>query len=312
MDAKVLEYFLRVTELGSINRAASELGLSQPSLSRWLSLLEHDVGTPLLTRTSRGVRPTDAGEQLAESARPILRQLDLLRDEVSRHATTQIALGMPSALQHLVTAPFTAHILADHPNLTLRIHEGINNSVRLLMENGSVDVGILAATERRPETFDMRPLVVERLMLVGSPSSDFPASREITSRQLGDFQLILPGRPNRIRAEVERTIANAGATFKRHIEAETLSLCLELTRRGLGHTVMPYSAIHARIANDQNLVALPIADVDLTWSLCSNRARIHTVTVQRIVSTLREFVSRQIADGAWPHATLAGGGGAGL
>jgi molybdenum-dependent DNA-binding transcriptional regulator ModE len=43
MDVRVLEYFLRVVELGSINRAAEELGLSQPSLSRWLSLLEHDI-----------------------------------------------------------------------------------------------------------------------------------------------------------------------------------------------------------------------------------------------------------------------------
>jgi len=48
VEAKLLEYFLRVVELGSINRAAAELNLSQPSLSRWLSLLEREIGSALL------------------------------------------------------------------------------------------------------------------------------------------------------------------------------------------------------------------------------------------------------------------------
>jgi LysR family nitrogen assimilation transcriptional regulator len=306
MDPKILDYFLRVTELGSINRAASELGLSQPSLSRWLTLLERDVGTPLLTRTSRGVRATDAGEQLAERARPILRQLDLLRDEISHEAVTQVALGMPSALQHLVTAPFVAQVVRDYPNANLRLHEGINNSIRTLMENGSVDIGMMTSAERPPESFDTRPLVRERLMLVGPPSDRLDTRRDVPAGELRHFELVLPGRPNMIRAEIESAIAQSGGTFRRHIEAETLSLCLELARQELGHTVMPYSAIHARLADDTSLIAVPIAGVDLTWAICVNRTRLHTVTVQRIVAALRDFVTTRITAGTWPHARLIG------
>ncbi len=50
MDTKVLAYFLRVDELVGIKSAATELGLSQLFLSRWLALLEREIGTPLLTR----------------------------------------------------------------------------------------------------------------------------------------------------------------------------------------------------------------------------------------------------------------------
>lgn len=305
MDTKVLEYFLRVAELGSINRAATELGLSQPSLSRWLALLEREIGTPLLTRTSRGVRTTDAGEQLAERTRPILRQIDLLRDEVGRTAVTQVALGMPSALQHIVTAPFVTRIARTYPDAVLRVHEGINNSIRALMEDGSVDVGMMAASERSPETFDMEPLVRERLMLVGPPSPDLTPGVPVSPRRLDRMSLILPGRPNRIRAAVEAAVAKTGGVFRRQIEAETLSLCLELTRQGLGNTVMPYSAIHARLAGDTALVWAPIEDAELTWELCVNRARIHTVAVQRIVTSLRDFVTDRLGAGEWPHAARA-------
>jgi len=60
MDLNQLEYFLRVAELGSINRAAKELGLSQPTLSRSLSQLEHDLGQQLVVRCRTGITITEA------------------------------------------------------------------------------------------------------------------------------------------------------------------------------------------------------------------------------------------------------------
>ena len=94
VEARLLEYFLRVVELGSINRAAAELRLSQPSLSRWLSLLEREIGSALLIRTKQGIRTTDAGQVLVERVQPVLRQLQLLRDEIGKKATSQVTLGL--------------------------------------------------------------------------------------------------------------------------------------------------------------------------------------------------------------------------
>jgi LysR family nitrogen assimilation transcriptional regulator len=65
MNLNQVEYFLRVAELGSINRAAKELGLSQPALSRSLSQLEHDLGQQLVVRCRTGITITEAGSVLA-------------------------------------------------------------------------------------------------------------------------------------------------------------------------------------------------------------------------------------------------------
>ena len=232
VEARVLEYFLRVVEHGSINRAAEELRLSQPSLSRWLNMLEHEIGTQLLIRTRRGVSLTDAGSLLVERARPILRQLDLLRQEIGEKGKTELAIGLPLSMQRLVTIPFVEQLSKAEPNVTLRIHEGINNALRKWMEEGQLDVAIMTNLEHAPANFETMPLMREQLVLVGDRHSRLRMDTPVPLSRLGIAHMILPGRPNVIRAYVENAVKRAGQTFRNRIEAETLTLCLELTRRG--------------------------------------------------------------------------------
>jgi molybdate transport repressor ModE-like protein len=74
MDLNQIEHFLRVAELGSINRAAKELGLSQPALSRSLSQLEQDLGQQLVVRCRTGITITEAGSILASRGLALLRE----------------------------------------------------------------------------------------------------------------------------------------------------------------------------------------------------------------------------------------------
>ena len=306
MEARVLTYFLRVVEHGSINRAAEELRLSQPSLSRWITLLEHEVGTQLLIRTRRGVRLTDAGALLVERARPILRQLDLLAEEIGQKGKTEPTLGMPLTMQRVVTVPFVEQLSQADPNVVLRIHEGINNALRKWMEEGVLDVAIMTNLEHAPANFETSPLVREQLVLVGDRHSGLRMDTPVPLSRIGVAHMILPGRPNVIRAYVEHAVTRAGHTYRNRIEAETLSLCLELTRRGLGYTVMPYCALHGRLDDSTELRGAPISGLSLTWDLCVNRARMHTVAVRAVAKSLRTFLEARIKSGDWPLAETTG------
>jgi LysR family transcriptional regulator, nitrogen assimilation regulatory protein len=303
VDPKLLEYFLRVAEIGSINRAASELRLSQPSLSRWLSILEREVGTPLLIRSRQGVRLNDAGTILAERAGRILRELQVLRDDIGRKAITQVALAMPSSMQRLVTAPFAQQTNIQQPHIRLRIYEGINNAVRRWMEQGQVDVAMMASTEQPPESFSTTPLVSEQLMLVGSRAANLRLDKPITLKQLGSADLILPGRPNVIRAHIERALRRVGHELQSRFEAETLSLCMELTRRGLGLTIMPSCALQeTELASGLSLA--PICNLRIIWCLHVNRARAHCTNVHAVAEALRTYQATQITSGRWRFAEL--------
>ena len=82
MDTRLLEHFLRIVELGSINRAARELGVSQPAVARALTQLEHDLGQRLVVRRRTGISLTDAGHILVSRAEHLLRQISSVREEL--------------------------------------------------------------------------------------------------------------------------------------------------------------------------------------------------------------------------------------
>jgi LysR family nitrogen assimilation transcriptional regulator len=98
---------------------------------------------------------------------------------------------------------------------------------------------------------------------------------------------------------VENTVRRHGYEYHNRFEAETLSLCLELARRGLGYTVMPYCALHGQLEEGSALSAAPIDKLSVTWALHVNRAREHAVVVRSLASALRNFISDQLKSGEW-------------
>ena len=304
MDARLIEYFLRVVEFGSINRAAADLRMSQPSLSRWLSILEHDVGTPLLIRTRQGVRVTDAGQSLMDGARPILRQLNMLRDEIGKKASTQIVLAMPISMERLITAPFAESIIRDHPHMQLRVYEGINNTIRQWMEAGALDLAVMTPLEKAPESFRQIPLLQEQLLLVGNRDAGLSLEEPVPLSRLNGIDLIMPGRPNVISALLENSLRRGGFTYSNRFEAESLSLCLELTRRGTGFTVMPYCALYQQMGETGELAAAPIDGLSVTWSLYLNLSREHSVSTRSLMDMLLKFVASNIRAQQWRFAHI--------
>src|SRR5690348_13953425 len=73
---RALECLVALVEVGSVTRAAESLGMSQPALSHQISALEREIGTPLVVRLTRGVRPTAAGLAVADEARLALGAAD--------------------------------------------------------------------------------------------------------------------------------------------------------------------------------------------------------------------------------------------
>src|SRR3954471_3713630 len=83
LDLRKLRYFVAVAEKLHFGRAADELHIAQPALSRQIRALEKDLGTPLLTRDSHGVALTDAGRQLLTDAETLLASAHAVRRRVT-------------------------------------------------------------------------------------------------------------------------------------------------------------------------------------------------------------------------------------
>jgi DNA-binding transcriptional LysR family regulator len=158
--------FVRVAESGSLSRAARELALSQPSVSRIIGRLEARLRTKLLLRTTRSISLTEAGALYLERARHLLAEMEeaeqATRGVDSLHGVVRLAMPVLYGARAII--PALAPFLAKHPDLKVEI---IMNDARQNLVADSVDVAIRLGVRRLEDSsFGARRLAsVERLVI---------------------------------------------------------------------------------------------------------------------------------------------------
>lgn len=121
-DLEAIRAFVEVVETGGFSRAAARLGVSKSILSRRVSALEADLGARLLSRTTRGVSPTEAGLEFKLRAERILADLEEAREAVAQSGeslggTLRIALPLSFGLRHV--QPVLQELALEHPRLKI-------------------------------------------------------------------------------------------------------------------------------------------------------------------------------------------------
>lgn len=298
MDSRILEYFLRVAELGSINRAATDLHLSQPALSRHIGSLEHELNVKLFVRTTGGVQLTDAGKLLSQRARPLLRQLTILKGEVGELATGQLAVGVSPSWQGVFTSHLVERMVTHFPAVSLRVCEGVSNVLRDYMLSGLLDLAIVPFDSSPIIGYRQTPLVREPLLLVGSRESKLCPDIPIPISFLDGMKLVLPGRNNMLRTQVEHALIRANLTFALTLETDTITLCLELAQKGLCQTVVPACTLYNSGVSDK-VKAAPIKGMYLTWALFENEGRSHSQAVREGKRLIYCTIEQRLMEGKW-------------
>lgn len=146
MDLKSLRYFLAIAEEGSISAAAESLNLSQPNISRQMTLLEKELGAKLFERGSRRIVLTEEGMLLRRRAVEILQLADTAVTEIGSAGkdvigTVRIGCGETDAMR--VVARAIRRFSETHPMVRFELHSGNAEDVSDLLERGLVDFGVL-------------------------------------------------------------------------------------------------------------------------------------------------------------------------
>lgn len=124
-DLGSLAMFLAVAEERSFTRAAAKLGISQSALSHSLRRLEAKLGLRLLTRTTRSVAPTEAGERLLETLRPALDDIDASLASLTKlreRPAGNVRITTSEHAAHSVLWPVIDRLTAVHPDLQVELN----------------------------------------------------------------------------------------------------------------------------------------------------------------------------------------------
>jgi DNA-binding transcriptional LysR family regulator len=183
-----LTVFVRVGESGSFTRAARDMDLSQPSVSRIVGDLEARLGVKLLLRTTRRLTLTAAGEKFLERARGILAELDDAEDAArgvdSLRGTIRVALPVVFGTREVI--PRLPNFLDRHP--LLRIELRLSDRYQDLVAEG-VDVAIRLG-KLSDSTFGARKLVTLPRFLVASPAYLAARGTPLTPADLANHDCI--------------------------------------------------------------------------------------------------------------------------
>jgi LysR family transcriptional regulator, nitrogen assimilation regulatory protein len=263
VDLKQLEYFVRVAELSSFTRAAQQLRIAQPALSRQVRLLEVELRQNLLLRNGRGATTTEAGKLLLEHGRGILHQVERAKEDLSRlrgGLAGRVAVGMPPSVARVLAVPLTREFRKQLPQATLALQEGLSASMQEALINGRLDIALLYNAAPAPE-LELAPLLDEALYLVqplakpmAAKASAAKTSKQTTSpsktakiklADIADQPLVIPTRPNAIRNLVEAKLGMLGLRPTIALEIDGVAAILELVADGAGCAVLPQSALLA-------------------------------------------------------------------
>lgn len=248
MDLKQLAYFVRVAELGSFTRAAVELDVAQPALSRQVRLLEVELRQTLLVRNGRGAVPTEAGKVLLEHGRGILHQVQRARDDLGRlrgGLSGRVALGLPSSLARVLAVPLTRAFRDAMPDAKLSISEGLSASLQEGLATGRLDIVVLYNAQASRE-LDVTPLLEEELLLVRARPPGLhedPPPGPIELREVAAMPLVIPSRPNAIRMHVESAMAGIGCKANVALEIDGVTAILDLVLDGAGCAILSRNAL---------------------------------------------------------------------
>ncbi|KRE09753.1 transcriptional regulator [Bosea sp. Root381] len=161
--------FIAVAESGGFGRAADHLGLAKSVVSRRIARLEADLGTRLLSRTTRGVAPTEAGIEFKARGERILADLVEARESVamaSEGVAGRLRLSMPMTFGNAHVAPLLGELAGRHPRLEIDV-EASDRYVDLIGErfDAAIRIGTL-----KDSSLIARRIAPVHAIVAGSPA----------------------------------------------------------------------------------------------------------------------------------------------
>lgn len=293
IDYLGLEAFVAIAEHGSFQRAAETLHLSQTALSHRLRKIEADLGTSLLTRSSREVSLTGAGQDLLTDARRLLKELGDSYAAVrarARHRRRQLAFACLPTIAHTVIPPILHGFAERWPEVALTMYDIPAHRIAELVQAGEAEFGVTIVSAQLPD-LRVRPLFDEPYDLL-VPAGHPLAARDAVSREdLTAVPMVRIMTQSKNRQLVDEALSETRNRIDWRYTVQNASMAMALVGQGVAATILPRSA--ADFA-PREVVRKPFSDVRMFRSvgLVTRRGVPLSDLAQRLMEEMEERLSQ--------------------
>ena len=247
MELRHLRYFVAVAEAGSMKLAAERrLHTAQPSLSRQIRDLEHEVGIDLFVRSVRGVALTEAGRAFLDHARLSLAQAEAATEaarRVARPAKAIFAVGFLTGQEAAWLAPATRILSDELPNIEIRVSSGFSVTLADDLVHRRIDIAFL---RHEPEQdIEYKLVLKERLVAILPRDHRLAARKTFDPRDLTRETFIgISEIPRVLRAAVNGYLKGCGVEVAPRFGIDNFAMAMSLVTSERGIAIMPISIEH--------------------------------------------------------------------
>ena len=306
MELRQLRYFARVVELGSMSRAALDLGVVQSALSQQISRLESELSTRLLQRSAKGVAPTEAGLAFFREAQLALRHAD----EASRAAqqarlSGSVSVGLAPTTASVLGLPLMRAMRERYPDVHLHMVESLSGHLSTMLNARQLDLAVLFDTHPA-RRWSVTPLLEERLFLIQSRQHGKRLPARIRLRDLRGVRLILPSGGHGLRSTLDAAFTRARVMPDVGTEIDSLTMLMDAVSAGLGATIQPWAALGRFADAQERFEFAEIADAQVVRlnSLCSLSDDELSPAALAVRVVLAVAVRELVQSGRWTGARL--------
>lgn len=240
MEQNLSQYriFHAVAQAGNISKAAKELYISQPAISKSISRLEESLGTTLFTRSSRGVHLTEEGKILFEhtsAAFDALSQGELELRRIREFHMGQLRLGGSNTLCRFVLVSYLKRFIEQYPHIKITIESQSSSRTLSMVEQQQIDIGLVAEPGTLKNLVFLPVMEIEDIF-VATPSylenMHLREGQEADLFQVGNIMLL--DRNNITRTHIDDYLKSSRIPVNHPLEVTTMDLLIEFARIGLG------------------------------------------------------------------------------
>lgn len=193
MNEFKLLLFYKVATEGNLSKAAEELLVSQPAVTKQIKSLETELGIKLFERSKNGVSLTRGGKIVLEHATQILSQYGKLKNDISllsEQLTGELTLGASTTIAQYVLPPLLARFQRANPSLKITLLNENTETIEKLLQNGKINLGII---EGLPKSSSLKYTLFtkDELVLLTHKSSRYSRLESCSLSELKEIYLVL-------------------------------------------------------------------------------------------------------------------------